>query len=63
MALQMIQGVFPVLQVGMRKYRQAVLDGDAVAQSRHAASLTALRSTWLTVEYAAWQAAGFPTIP
>jgi hypothetical protein len=61
--MALLVGIPVVLQVAMRKYRQAVLDGDVPAQARHLASMQALKADSLTVEYVAWTNAGFPTIP
>lgn len=56
-------GVLLVVQVAMRKYKAAVDAVDVPLQTVLAAGLNALKPGWLTVEYAAWQAAGFPAIP
>lgn len=59
----LMKAVPVVLQVALRKRKAAIDAGDAVAQARVEVTLTALKSNWLAVEYAAWQAAGFPVIP
>jgi hypothetical protein len=67
--MAMIVGVFAVLQVGMRKRKQAIDVADALAQARAEKSLDALAPArpgyggWLAVEWAAWAAAGYPSIP
>jgi len=52
-----------VVQVAMRKRKQAIDATDTPAQLRAEATLNAIKPGWLANEWAVWQAAGYPVIP